>query len=281
MGRMRLSLAFALVLVVGCSTATEPGTSQQEQAAATVGVNPASQPHPTTPPDLAATAAAAAIAAAQAVANTPAIGTEGQTPAAETPATATQPASESSQAAGDITLGKPLVLREVNAAAPTVFVPVTNHGPDARGFTVTATWKTGERAAATAMGTVRDLLPGQMKAVALTTTQAIPDTAMFEVAVDGSSGDTGSTSRAEAAKKITFGEPDVTPPGVAVAVTNGDDKLHSFTVQALFTTGGQLIGVGTGRVDDLGAGATTMAQLRVQGATEGTEVAVVVDTIEE
>jgi hypothetical protein len=166
----------------------------------------------------------------------------------------------------------------------TIYVPVTNAGGTVKSFTIKATYKNNGQEAATAPGPVADLLPGQTRAIALVSADTLPEQGdTIKIEVDRMIADQASTPGAEIAKKISFGPPKLSSPEgfpqVDVAVTNGDNKPHSLVVQAMFMQGGILIGVATGDVDDLQPGQTQTAALSVQGATQGGEIKLAVDTL--
>ncbi|MCC6177195.1 MAG: hypothetical protein IT305_17960 [Chloroflexi bacterium] len=70
-------------------------------------------------------------------------------------------------------------------------------------------------------------------------------------------------------------------PMLDAEVTNQDSSMHSFTVQATFLKGGQLVAVMSGAVNDLAAGQTKTASLMGQGSSiaEYDEILVAVDTL--
>jgi hypothetical protein len=196
------------------------------------------------------------------------------------PATPARPAVTAST--NTITLGKPLTVN--SAGMGTIYVPVTNAGGTVKSFTIKATYKNNGQEAATAPGPVADLLPGQTRAIALVSADTLPEQGdTIKIEVDRMIADQASTPGAEIAKKISFGPPKLSSPEgfpqVDVAVTNGDNKPHSLVVQAMFMQGGILIGVATGDVDDLQPGQTQTAALSVQGATQGGEIKLAVDTL--
>jgi hypothetical protein len=183
--------------------------------------------------------------------------------------------------AGGITFGKVLDLSAngLNMVA----VPVTNAGDTVKSFTVKATWKTGDTIAGTAIGAVNSITPGQTRAVSLIAQEAIPSTFdTVRVDVDTLIQDAASTDASEAAGKITFGAPKVTASAgmtmMDVEVTNGDDASHTFTIQAMIMNNGELVGVGTGSVNDLAAGQTKTASLLIQGVAEG-DISLIVETL--
>jgi hypothetical protein len=179
-----------------------------------------------------------------------------------------------------IVFGKPVVFRLGGFA--TVGVLATNTTDQAASFTVKATFKNGDKIAATAVGAVNALAPGQKRAVTLVTGDPIPESYdSAKVDVDTMLGSINA-NQAAAAPKITFGAPKVTKNGpittVAVEATNSDSAPHSFTVSAAFLQGEELVGIGTGAINDLGAGQTKTATLIVQGSGDG-DPAVAVDTL--
>lgn len=134
-------------------------------------------------------------------------------------------------------------------------------------FTVKATYKTGDTILATAVGAVNALLPNQKRAVVLVSTQGIP--AKYDsvrVDVDTLISKAKSTQASDATTKIKFGTPSVNQGiGLDVEVTNGDAVPHSFTVSAALLKGGNLVGVASGAVNDLGSGQTKTATVVAAG----------------
>lgn len=154
-----------------------------------------------------------------------------------------------------------------------------------KSFTVKATFKNGDTIAATAAGAVNDLAPGQTRAVTLVSTQSIPERYdSVRVDVDTMVREANSTPGAAAAAMIAFGAPAVRSDGslttVDVEVTNRDSTAHSFTVQAAFLKGDQLLSVASGAVNDLAAGQTKTATLISVGSVTGYDkVLLAVDTL--
>lgn len=204
------------------------------------------------------------------------------TRAASTQPTAQVPAGVSNANRG-ITFGKPITLGTGQLAVAAVLA--TNTTDQVKSFTVKATYRKGAAILGTALGAVNDMRPGQQQAVMLAGIGGIPvDADTVRVDMDTMVREARSTPGAEAAAKITFGRPTVRGTGpltlVEVEATNGDTAIHSFTVQAAFLRGGELIGVGTGAVNDIAAGQIKTASLAVQGTTTGSDAVVVtVDTM--
>lgn len=202
-------------------------------------------------------------------------------PSAAPVASAAAPATSADVNKG-ITFGEPVTFSA--GGLNTVGVLATNTTDQVKSFTVKATYKTGEQIAATAVGAVNDLAPGQTRAVSLVSQEAIPaNTDSVRVDVDTMIREAASTSGAEVAQKLQFGPPNVKATSglstVDVEVTNNDVAAHSLTVQATFTQGGKLVGIGSGAVNDLAPGQTKTATLIVQGQAEGAEVQIAADTI--
>jgi len=164
----------------------------------------------------------------------------------------------------------------------TIGVQVTNSTDLVKSFTVKATYKNDDQILATASGAVNNLLPGQTRAASMLTTDTVPDTFdSVRVDVDTMIQEEATTPDAEAAKKIAFGPPAITGgdfPMVNVEVTNTDNAAHTITVQAMFTQGGQLVGIASGAVNDIAPGQIKTATLMGQGSFEG-DVTVAVETL--
>jgi hypothetical protein len=184
-----------------------------------------------------------------------------------------------------IVFGKPVVLG--TGSANTVAVPATNTSQQVKTFTAQATYKNGDQILATAIGTVNDLLPGQMRVVTLLSQQPIPAQAeSVRIDVDTMVRESATSPGAEAAAKITFGLPVIETTGglttIAVEATNDDTAEHTFIVQAAFMKGDEVIGLAAGAVNELAAGQTKTASLLAQGATTGhDDVLIAVDTVVE
>jgi hypothetical protein len=205
-------------------------------------------------------------------------------PAADKPAAApaTHAADKPVDANRGITFGTPKVVSK--GGLNTVLVPVTNTTDQVKSFTVKATFKNGSSVAATASGAVNDLLPQQKRVVALVSTDAIPATYdSVRVDVDTMVREAKTTTGADAARNISFGEPVVkggAMPTVDVEVTNGDSATHSFMVQGAFYDGDDVVGLATGAVNDLAPGQTKTASLLVQGSTKSSDQpAMAIDTL--
>jgi len=175
--------------------------------------------------------------------------------------------------------GQPITIRQNTVAAL-----VTNTTDQVKSFTVKATYKNGDTILATASGAVNDLRPGQRRAVTLVSSSPLPST--FEsvrLDVDTMVRDVRTTPAAEAAAKLRFGPPAIRRgnlPTMDVEVRNEDTAAHSFTVQAAFLKGGNLVGVASGAVNDLEPGQTKTASL-VSGSTipEYDDILLAVDTL--
>ena len=102
-------------------------------------------------------------------------------------------------------------------------------------------------------------------------------------AVDTMVGESETTPAADAAMKITFGKPVISSgslPTIKVEVTNGDVAVHSFTVNAGIFRSTKLIGMGTGAVNDLGAGKTKTVTMLISGAgKQGDKIDLFVGTL--
>jgi len=207
---------------------------------------------------------------------------EAATPADPQTSVATQEAAVPTSA--DVVFGKPLVIKLQGTEMSQVYIPVTNNGTTVKSFTAKATWKNGDQIAATASGAINDLQAGQTRALSLHAMEKLPDNGDApKIEVDTMIGEAASTPGAAAAKKVTFGPPKVSSTAgftqLDVEVTNGDDKPHSLTVQAVFMKGDELVAVGIGAVNDVAPGQTKTATLVVQGNTEDAEPKVMVDTL--
>lgn len=148
-------------------------------------------------------------------------------------------------------------------------------------FTVKATYKNGDQILATAVGTVNDMQPGQTRAVSLVSLDEIPATyETVRIDVDTMILETKTTDGADAARQIVFGPPAIDANGfINVEATNNDDSLHTFTVQGILMQGGQLVGIAVGTVNDLAPGQTKTVTMIAQGAAQGAETRVMVDTM--
>lgn len=264
-----LIIVIGLVIIIQCST------------------NPAgpAQPLPafTATPDVSEpTAAPAAQEGAAIPTDTPAqlppTDTPIPSPPTDTPPpTATQPPADPNR---DISFGEPVIFD--NSGFQTVAALVTNTTTQVKSFTAKATFKSGDQILATAVGAVNDLLSGQTRAVSMLTTDVIPDSYdSVRLDVDTMIREVDATASADAAMKIVFGSPAISGgdfPMVNVEVTNNDSAQHSMTVQAVFTQGGQLVGVATGAVNELAPGQTKTATLMGQGQLVG-DVTVAVETL--
>lgn len=256
-----------VVALAGCRSAT-PAPSATNTPPALVGTaRPSSAPVATATPSLAAVASPATPRPAA-----PA------TPAAASPTT---PASPVVSADRGLLFGNPSMLGSNNRNV--IAVPVTNLSDLVKSFTVRAVYQTGGRTVATATGTVDDLPPGQLRAVFLVADAPIPttyDSARIEVATMVR--EEKSTPAADTAAKITFGTPVVKAVGatttIDVDVTNTDTVAHTFSLQAIYVAGVDLIGVATGGVNDLAAGQTRSATLLLQGSAAG-DPRLVIDTL--
>lgn len=202
-----------------------------------------------------------------------------QVPASSGASVASPTAATKADPNRGIEFDEPITLGDSMAA-----VLVRNTTDQVKSFTVKVTYKEGDRILATAIGAVNDLQPGQLRAANLSSTQPLPE--QFDsvrVDVDTMVREAQSTPAAEAARKITFGEPAIKEgsfPTVDVEVTNGDSAPHSFTVQAIFLQGGELVSVASGAVNDLAPGQTKTATLAsVGGIPEHDEVQLAVDTL--
>ena len=195
------------------------------------------------------------------------------------PTTPPQPADPNK----GITFGKPVLFTV--AGFTTVGVLATNTTDQVKSFTVKATFKTGDKIAATANGAVNDIRPGQTRAVSMVSTSPIPTTYdSVRVDVDTMIREAKTTPGADAAAKIKFGEPAVkTNAGfttIDLEATNGDTAVHSFTVQIAFLKGDELVGLANGAVNDLEAGQTKTATLAAVGAIPAYDKMIVnVDTL--
>ena len=198
------------------------------------------------------------------------------------------PSTAPSEAAGEegdqgIVFGDPVIFEE--AGLTTAGVMVENVSDQVRTFTVQATFRAGESIAATAIGSVNDLAPGERRAVTLLVDETpIPEYDNVRVQVDTMLDQGSSTESSEIASQLAFGEPRVTTDfgltTVTVELTNNSDAAITLTVGSTFLTGDTLIGVGTGAVNDLAPGETQTAQLLVTGSTENaSETLIYADTI--
>jgi hypothetical protein len=153
-------------------------------------------------------------------------------------------------------------------------VLVTNTSDLVKSFLVEASYRSTGAPVATASGAVNDLLPGQARAVILTSTQALPTGAQtVSVAVDLMVQEAPTTERAETARRIAFGPavvvPDPVVPRINVDARNDGGAPCSFLVQAALVRGADdLVGVATGAVHDLEPGQTRTAVLSVTGAID-------------
>jgi hypothetical protein len=167
----------------------------------------------------------------------------------------------------------------------TVGVLATNTSDMAKSFTVKATYKAGSDIVATAVGAVNGILPGQRRAVTLISdTSPIPQHDAVSVQVDTMVGEGADIPGVAAEEKLKFGKPAVKSQSgltsVNVEVTNAGSDEVSLTVGAAFLKGDKLIGIGTGAVNNLGAGQTKTATLLVQGSAKGYDkVLVYPDTV--
>jgi hypothetical protein len=199
------------------------------------------------------------------------------------PTTVPAPAAKPADLNRGITFGEPVTFSVGGASI--VGVLVGNDTDQVKSFTVKATYKLGDRIAATALGAVNDLRPGQQRAASLVSTGPIPEKAdSVRLDVDTMVLDAKSTPAADAAAKVSFGEPKVTGTAgfniVEVEATNGASTALSFTVQAAFLKAGRLIGIASGAVNDLRPGQTKTASLVAQGAVDGhDEILMGVDTV--
>jgi hypothetical protein len=153
-------------------------------------------------------------------------------------------------------------------------VLATNTTNQVASFAVTATYTQGGTVVATAVGAVNDLPPGATRAVTLRTAAGPVPAGYDAVHVAATSLVTAATTpSAAAAAAIAIGPAVVRAGGsvatVDVPATNRDARPHSFTLQAAFTRGGQLIAVATGAVDDLAPGQTATARLVTLGVPTG------------
>lgn len=202
------------------------------------------------------------------------------TPPAASPNVPTAPAKTTADPNRGIAFGKPTVFQ--NGGLATVGVLVTNTSTLVKSFTVKATYKNGDQIAATALGAVNDLLPGQTRAAALLSTQAIPARVeSVRLDVDTMIREAATTPGSVAASKLTFGPPAIQSrtglSQVDVEVKNGGEALRGLTVQAAFVRGDELVGMAIGAVNDLAAGQTKTATLLVQG-TAGSYDKILVST---
>lgn len=177
-----------------------------------------------------------------------------------------------------IVFGEPTILGEGGLAIGVVLV--TNTTDLVKTFTVKATYKTDDKIVGTSSGAVNNLLPGQTRAAMLVAMEEIPsDYETVRVDVDTLLAERESTSQAETASQIIFGEPVVGGFGVNVEATNKNERPHSFTVQATFMRDGELVGFATGAVNDLAPGQTKTATLIIYGETEDAEIQMAVESV--
>jgi hypothetical protein len=244
-------LAVILIVAAIASSGFRSSTQQQAVAEPTSAGQAATAPAATQKPQAAAAA------------------TQPPPTAVPKPTTAPPPTA-APKPAGD----RGIVFGEVvQLGANTVGVPTTNASELVKSFTVTATFKNGDTIAGTASGAVNDLPPGQRRAVTLLS-QALPatfDSARVEVTTMVQ--EARSTPGATAAAKLTFGKPTIKALGntssIDVEVTNTDTAQHSAVLGAGFYEGDQLVGVGSGALNDIAGGQTKTATLLVQGKASG------------
>lgn len=190
--------------------------------------------------------------------------------AAPTPAV---PATAVPAPAGDrgIVFGKLAVLR--SGSSSVVAAPVVNNSEQVKSFLAKATFKQGDQIVATATGAVNDLLPGQIRSVSMLAQGPIPTYDSARLEVNTWTADRESTLGGNAAKQLKFGKPLVRSSGsnsvVDIEVTNTDSVPHSALVSADFYGGDDLVGVGSGAVNDLAPGQTKTATLLVTGKAQG------------
>lgn len=149
-------------------------------------------------------------------------------------------------------------------------VLVTNTSHRVMTFTVRVDFRRGDRSVATATGLVADLLPGQQRAVLLYPTQECQreyDAVLIRTAYDSVRvgverllSEAATTSEAEAASRITFGEPEIEAGRIRVDMTNRS-LLATFTVQATLLRRESLVGLATGLVSMIHTGTTRSVEL--------------------
>lgn len=247
----------AVLLIAGCAVPTP------------TPARPLAAPSPPTTTVVLATATAAP---------NPTVGPRAATPIPASIATLAPPRPTPTPTADPnrgVVFGKPVAL--TSGGRRQVAALVTNTGPLAKTIVVKATYKQGDRIAATAEGSVTDLLPSQTRAVLLVGSDPIP-AAAESVRLDVDAVVNEGRPRA-AASSMRFGPVHVggtvALPSADVEVTNGDEVLRGLVVQAVFLRGGELIGVGTGSITDLAPRQTRTVSLVVEGSTDGHDRALV------
>lgn len=165
-------------------------------------------------------------------------------------------------------------------------VPVINTTNQVKTFTVMATFKRGDQIVGTAVGSVNDLSPRERRVAVLASLSGPPKGYdSVRVNVDTLVQEARSTRAAEVASKITFGKLAAQSAfggftTLVVETTNGDTRAHTFTVQASFYKGGNLIGLAVGSVNDLAPGQTKTATLTLVGSYAGANEAYLgIDTL--
>lgn len=180
-----------------------------------------------------------------------------------------------------IRFGTPVLFRQ--GGFTSVGLLADNTTDQVKSFTVKATFKAGDQIVATAVGAVNDMLPGQRRAVMLMAAEEIPGYDSVRVDVDTMVREAETTGGAQIAQRQRFGPVAVNDVGgfitADVEVTNGDDDTHSYTVQAAWLAGDQLVGVGSGAVNDIAPGQTKTVSLLITGEANGPPTLLYIETV--
>jgi hypothetical protein len=168
-------------------------------------------------------------------------------------------------------------MRDIEFGDPVTFetgltsVLATNTTEKVMSFVAKATYMVEDTTVATAVGVVKELLPGQTRAVPLVPVNPIPDTFdSVRVSVDTMISESEMADGATVAPQIAFGEPvigdDFGLEPVRVAVTNNGRSIRNLTIQAIALVDEELVGVASGAVNQLFPGHTITVTLTSQGA---------------
>lgn len=124
---------------------------------------------------------------------------------------------------------------------------------------------------ASAHGAVVDLRPGEQRVEILTVEGDPGKDARLSLQPASVVTEEQVPAAAQAATLISFGPATVKPgtvPQLVVPVTNGDQVPHSLVLSSPIMRKGQLVGIASGELDDLGAGQTGQASLAVIGSVD-------------
>lgn len=171
-----------------------------------------------------------------------------------------------------------------NHGYPIAVLMVTNNTAKVKGFTIMVTYKSGGAIISTARGIANDLLPGETRAIGLSSVEGFPSNYdSISADVDTLLSNEYDTAQAKIARKIDFHNPTVGGsamfPKLYTEATNTDSDYHSFLVSAYLTKGDKVIGYAQGIVNDIAPGQTKTVSMSLYGDIGDVEGVIVHQTV--